>query len=406
MVEGPVSDFSTQTRVASQALDAWIERQDFQGWDPFDALNSPLLRRLTFRNRHLGQVWVQLLKRSPVNFRPLLGIGKGYNPKAVGLFLATYWRKYLLAGQKKDLEKADWFVKWLSAHSSTGYHGFCWGYNFDWPNRSFFAPAGTPTVVNTSFIGLAFCDLWKLNGSENPSNRGENALHVARSACDFILHDLNIIKPAKDETCFSYTPLDASRVHNANVFGGWLLAEVAAKTSESELKQMALASARYTAHRQRTDGSWWYGEDHNLHWVDNFHTGFVLVALSGIQRALGMDEFDAVILKGYHYWKTNFFLADGAPKYYPQKKHPIDIHSAAQAIITFLAFSDMDPAARSATRRVAVWAIQNMQTNAGYFYYLKNPWYSIRIPYIRWSQAWMQRAFAEMAWYESVEDLG
>lgn len=398
--------FRTQTRVASQALDAWIEQQDFQGWDPFDALNSPLLRQLSLGNRRLGQAWVQLLKRSPVNFRPLLGIRKGYNPKAVGLFLAAYWRKYLLTGEKKDLERVDRFTGWLGENNSPGYHGACWGYNFDWPNRGFFAPAGTPTVVNTSFISLAFCDLWKLKGTEKSSQRGVNALQVARSACDFILQDLNILKPAKDEICFSYTPNDSRYVHNANILGAWLLAEVAAETTEPELQQAALASARYSANRQHSDGSWLYGEGSKDHWVDNFHTGYVLVALSRIQHALGIDEFDDAIRKGYHFWKANFFQVNGAPKYYPNKNYPIDIHCAAQAIITFLAFSNMDPGARSAARQVAVWAIQNMQANAGYFYYQINPWYSIRVPYMRWSQAWMQRAFTEMAWCESVENLG
>jgi hypothetical protein len=403
--EDLATGFRTQIQAASRKLDAWIELEDFQGWDPFDALNSPLLSHLTFGNRRLGQGWVQLLKRSPLNFRPLLKVEKGYNPKGIGLFLAAYWRKYLLARQEKDLERVDRFVDWLSEHRSSGYHGACWGYNFDWPNRGFFAPAGTPTVVNTSFIGLAFCDIWKLADAAKPSQREVNALQLARSACDFIMRDLNILKPALDEICFSYTSLDSRYVHNANVLGAWLLAEVAAVTTEPELRQAALASARFTVRRQRLDGSWLYGEGPNDHWVDNFHTGYVLTALSGIQRALGSDEFDGVIRKGYDYWKANFFRADGAPKYYPNKVYPFDIHSAAQAILTFLAFSDVDLGARSNAQRMVVWAIQNMQANAGYFFYQIDRWYSIRIPYMRWSQAWMQRAFAELAWVESNENL-
>src|SRR5437868_2984242 len=77
-------------RHASDALDHWIEAEGFAGWDPYDALNSPLLRALTFGSRRLGQVWVQLLKRSPLNLRSLLRISKGYNPKGMGLFLASY----------------------------------------------------------------------------------------------------------------------------------------------------------------------------------------------------------------------------------------------------------------------------------------------------------------------------
>ena len=71
-------------------LETWIEGEKFAGWDPFDALNSPILSRLTFANRRVGQIWVQLLKRSPVNLRSLLRVPKGRNPKAAGLFLASY----------------------------------------------------------------------------------------------------------------------------------------------------------------------------------------------------------------------------------------------------------------------------------------------------------------------------
>ena len=75
------SDSPTQTETdisaALRRLEVWIEGQDFKGWDPYDALNSPLLSRLTFGNRRLGQVWVQLFKRSPINLRPLFRVSKG-----------------------------------------------------------------------------------------------------------------------------------------------------------------------------------------------------------------------------------------------------------------------------------------------------------------------------------------
>ena len=381
---------------ASRRLETWIESQAFMGWDPFDALNSPLLNRLVFGKRRLGQVWVQAFKRSPVNFRPLLGVPKGYNPKAMGLFLAAYIRKYLLNGRSTDLERVRFFLDWLSANVSPGYSGACWGYNFDWPNRGFFAPARTPTIVNTAFIALAYCDLWKLKRGERTATWDVSILQTARSACEFILCDLNIFKPAPDELCFSYTPLDQRYVHNANVLGAWLLAEVAVKTGESELKQAALASARYTARKQRSNGSWLYGEGSNDHWVDNFHTGYVLTALQAIQRALRTDEFAAVIRKGYAYWKATFFLKDGTPKYYPDKTYPIDIHSASQAILTFLAFTELDSGTYSEAQRIALWTIQNMQAAEGYFFYQINRWYRIHIPYMRWSQAWMLRALTEL----------
>ncbi|MCB8943132.1 MAG: delta-aminolevulinic acid dehydratase [Ardenticatenaceae bacterium] len=374
-------------KTASQRLDAWIEREQFKGWDPYDALNSPLLKALTFGQRRIGQVWVQVMKRSPVNLRPLLGVPKGYNPKGMGLFLASYWRKYQQTGSQAHLEKVRFFYDWLRANASPGYQGACWGYNFDWPNRGFFAPAGTPTVVNTSFIALALLDVVP----QFPA-----ALDLAVSACQFFQHDLNHLRPRPDELCFSYTPLDERYIHNANILAAQVLAQVGQLQADPQLKEMAWQSARYTVHHQREDGSWLYGEGERDQWVDNFHTGFVLVALRDIARSLETAEFDTAVHAGYAYWKQHFFLPDGTPKYYADKLYPIDIHAVAQAVLTFLAFADVDDEAALWARKVAAWGIRQMQDSSGYFHFQIYGRYRSRVPYMRWCQAWMQRALTEL----------
>jgi hypothetical protein len=374
-------------------LDAWIESEGFRGWDPFDALNSRALKALAFGSRRLGQLSVQALKRCPINVRPLLGIPKGYNPKGMGLFLASYWRKYQMSKEARHLERVNFLADWLHANVVPGYHGACWGYNFDWPNRAFFALAGTPTIVNTACIGLAFMDLAR--GDESRA-LGAPALLTARSACDFILSDLRTEQPAADELCFSYTPIDSRYIHNANVLGAWLLAEVAAQTSEKDLAKAALASARYTARRQRSDGAWRYGEAANEGWVDNFHTGYVLMALKRLGSCLRTDEFAACVSKGYRFWKTHMFTPEVVPKYYASKLHPIDSHCVAVAVLTFLAFADEDVEARPLAAQSAEWGIAHLQNPAGYFDYQITPSYRVRIPYMRWTQAWMQRALTEL----------
>jgi hypothetical protein len=388
---------------ALHQLDTWIERERFKGWDPHDALNSPLLKRATVGNRLLGIAWVQLLKRSPINPRPWLAVPKGHNPKGMGLFLASYLRKYETSGDPRHLAQARLFADWLQQHVSPGYSGACWGYNFDWPNRGFFAPAGTPTVVNTAFIAQAFLDATHVAHELRALVRGAHRpdpdpLSVARSACEFLLNDLNHIRPRQDELCFSYTPLDRRWVYNANLLAAGLLAEVYAHTRETHLAEHSLAAARHTARRQRPDGSWTYGEGRAYGWVDNFHTGFVLIGLKRVAARLQSSEFDHSIHHGYSFWKERLFLPDGTPKYYPSGVYPIDVHAVAQAIMTFLAFADQDSGARDWARRLAHWGIEHMQDPAGYFHYQVHRHYRIRIPYMRWSQAWMQRALTELVW--------
>jgi hypothetical protein len=392
------NNHSRLDRVSSavERLNSWIEAEHYAGWDPYDAMNSPLLRKLSV-GRHLEIVWTQLLKRCPINLRPLLGVPKGHNPKGMGLFMASAVRRYLMQHDSRHLDAIGYLYRWLLENHTRGYSGYCWGYNFDWSNRSFAAPAGTPTVVNTSFIAQSFLDVHILRGQLDglAVEECDEPLVVARRACDFILNDLNIVEEGSDELCFSYTPLDKRSVHNANMLGACLLAAVYEQTGEEALREAALQATRYTVRRQRCDGSWPYGEARKDRWVDNYHTGFVLSSLKRIGDYIRTPEFDKYIDRGYWYWKKNFFLENRVPRYYSNKTYPIDVHSAAQAILTSLEFRSLDPDAELWALELCDWAIRNMQDKSGYFYHQLLPRYSIRIPYIRWSQAWMQRALTE-----------
>lgn len=402
---------SSQIESALEKLDAWIEQEGFRGWDPHDALNSPLLRRIAGHNRLLGMGLVQCLRRCPVNLRPLLGVHKGHNPKAMGLFLASYTQKFISTRKECHKRKMLAFAEWLIAHATLGYAGPCWGYNFAWPNRAFLASAGTPTIVNTAFVALSFLGTDDVLNVSKDQLRANATLHgnsyewsrtkvdglsVARRACDFILRDLNTVRPSDDEICFSYTPIDRRFVHNANVLGAWLLAAVYDRTGENALVENAKAAVRFTVSRQRSDGSWPYGIDERDQWVDNFHTGYVLVATKRIGQLLQTDEFDASANKGYVFWKERMLFNNLVPKYYPNQMYPIDIHSVAQAILTYLEFSDVDPLAMEKAQQLSRWAIEHLQDRQGFFHYQIHRLHRVRVPYMRWGQAWMQLALTKL----------
>jgi hypothetical protein len=47
-----------------------LAKLDYSGWDVFDGLNSVIFSKLPVNNsRKLRLIWLQLFKRSPVNFR-------------------------------------------------------------------------------------------------------------------------------------------------------------------------------------------------------------------------------------------------------------------------------------------------------------------------------------------------
>ena len=72
------------------------------------------------------------------------------------------------------------------------------------------------------------------------------------------------------------------------------------------------------------------------------------------------------------------------------------------SIVTFLELGDLDSKASKLAEDVARWTIRNLRDEQGFFYYQKRRFYTVRKPYMRWSQAWMLYALARLL--ESRED--
>lgn len=384
---------------AKNSLDSLVSfcrSQAWIGYDPYDALNSRGLRAvpLLMKNKTFRLLFLHLHKRSFINFRPFMGVPKGRNPKGTGLFLSGAVRLYRRSQDPTYEDLIREFVSWLKADASSGFHGHCWGYNFDWQSRAFFLPRGTPTVVCTSYIGRALLDAFDALGNRE-------CLEIARSSCDFILSDLNRVED-QDSLCFSYSPMDRYFVHNATALASSLLSMTYRHTGENELARLAAKAMNHVVRHQRSDGTWAYGEDTVAQktGTDNFHTGFILECLKIYSDGTGDVTFMPNLKKGLEAYQDMFFLSDWAPKYFPGRAYPLDIHSAAQAILTFLALKDVG-ADQSLCRKVLNWMIDNMQDKAGYFYYQKTRHLTNRIPYMRWSQAW---AFLALSTYLLYDD--
>ena len=104
---------------------------------------------------------------------------------------------------------------------------------------------------------------------------------------------------------------------------------------DPKTKDIALSSLAYSMKYQNEDGSWYYAQTDYQKWIDSFHTGFNLQCvkyfLDGGFGAEYKDSFD----RGLEFYIDNFFLNGEVPKYYHDKIYPLDIHSAAQAVVLF-----------------------------------------------------------------------
>lgn len=362
----------------------------FAGYDPFDSLNSSLLKATPlYRSEWVRLAWLQLGKRLPVNLRPLLFVPKRRNPKGIGLFISGLLQDFRRTCDVQYLKEARGLASWLLDQRSNVqvWQHSCWGYHFDWQARAFYVPAGKPNIITTCYVARA---LFELGEIDNDSRLIEIALDAAR----FITTQLYT---EADGRCFyAYIPGERAFVHNASLWGAAWCAFAGRQLGDAHLIEQALRVARQSVEEQGADGSWVYGSRHHHQFIDGFHTGYNLEALSLLRDSLGTSEFDRCIDKGYHYYVNTFFTEDGTAKYYNDGLYPIDMHSFAQAIFTLLKVGGA-PTDLALCDKVVKRAISLLYLpRKGQFIYQKTRWLTNSINYTRWTQAW---AYYSLAFY-------
>jgi hypothetical protein len=375
----------------------YCRSHDWCGYDPYDALNSRLFEILPILDFRISRIALtQLLRRSPYNLRSPLLIPRKTNSKALALFLMAFSKlgKFGFFNTEIDI---DPMLERLIALRSPNVPYWCWGYCFPWQTRTILVPYNAPNLVCTTFVATALMDIYELR--QDP-----RCLNMAASAAEYILNELYW---SDGKSCgFSYPqPLIQAHVHNANFLASALLCRIHKHTGDNCLIEPALAVARYSAGMQKSDGSWFYGEAPTQRWIDNFHTGYNLCALSEINRHLKTDEFAANIRKGFDFYKDHFICKNGIVKYFHDRVYPIDAHCIAQSILTLLTLNDLDLANEERARSVFQWAMRNLWSDSGFFYFQRHSFWTNRISFMRWTQAWMFLALSMLLCQNKVSVL-
>lgn len=363
-----------------------LEADDFKGYDPYDILLSPIPFRLF--GTYAAAVATQLHKRNPVNIRPLLGIKKGHNPKAMGLLLYVYSRLQQRFPDRDYRSQLSRLFEYLKTHVSPGYHGACWGYNFPWASPGKYLPAFAPNAVVTSFVTKGLFEYYRLTKDPGVSS-------LLLSAAEFVRCDLPVYEDTTGR-CISYTPFKKDICYNAALLAAEVLARAYVVSGEEALRSEALSVARFVLARQQSDGRWNYSQDplsgQERSQVD-FHQGFVLDSLKSIQHLTGitLQAGEEAIKRGVRFYKEYQFHADGSSYWRYPDEFPIDIHHQAQGIITFSIHD------REVASTILNWTLNNLYDDRNdCFYYRKHRFLTDKTSYVRWGNAWMAVALTEM----------
>jgi hypothetical protein len=138
-------------RAHFEAARAFAATRAYCGYDAYDGLASPLLRRLPGT---LGKrVATQAVKRSPPGFRTILGIRPRAMTKALALFASADARTGYTQSSNQLIDTL------LDRQPSEG----VWGYEFDVQVRWAFYPVGTSNMVVTGQVMEAFADTGRID---------------------------------------------------------------------------------------------------------------------------------------------------------------------------------------------------------------------------------------------------
>ncbi len=352
----------------------WAKERDYAGYDPFDALSSPIINRLAGNNRALRILFTQLFKRSPVDMREAFGMAPTRNPKGIALFASAYDNLYRIYGEEMYKKERDQLIGWLK--KSTKADKVCFGYNFPWQSRRSYLQEGEGCSVVTFFVG------------ETPVLKSDkNVLHkIAR----FYLEELNVLLENDKHLSLSYTPYEEEeKVVNSNALIGYQLVRIGKLLGNETYIDKGEKIINWVVSQQQKNGGWIYSPSSHLG-MDNFHNGYVIWALMKYREVKGGKDnrVDDAISQGLDFYKTMF--VGGRPLYSTETEYPVDIHNCAQGIITFKEARGMGYYRENIYEDIISWSLENMWNDEkNYFYYQQNRLFTNKIPYMRWSQAWM-----------------
>lgn len=321
-----------------------------------------------------------------------------WKPQRFPIADAHYAMGYALLAQvdpssRLHHERAIHFLEILERTRCLGYKNYCWGYPFDWETRTGTIREGTPLITTVPYAYEAFSYVYAVDG--NPRWHA-----VMRSIAQHAADDYREWEIGPEVASTAYTPGEEDRkgVVNANAYRAFLLLQAAHDFSEERYARIAARNLNFVLESQNPDGSWYYAKDSRSHFVDHFHTCFVLKALAKIEQLTGDDLCSAAIDRGVAYYLRNLFDADGLPLPFAKAPRPTvyrrELYDYAEcinlAVLLRGRFSELD----AVLSRVTADLFARWQKDDGSFRSRELLIGWDNVPMHRWAQAQLFRSLA------------
>jgi hypothetical protein len=376
------------------ALRRWLAEAAYASYDLYDGLSGAFPWSLAKRRRLAARVLTQVVKASPVNVRPLLGIRPRVHAKSLSDLASAAWLRHRAGIDPQAGAEARALLDRLRAAVRPGFAGPCWALETPYVTRFTDSRGGEPNLFWTINAAIAFLEAWDIE------HRAAD-LAIARGTLDFMRGDLGVVDEGDDGVWLRYFAGHSACVYNVAALAGALFRRVARHTGEAELDALGSRALRFVVRHQNPDGSWFYARGPQGAWVDGFHTAYVLEALLESVLMHGDTAVLPALQRGIAFYTASLFDADGVPRYTAANRFPIDVQNCAQAIQTLARLAWLDAEHTVRAERTASVVIERLfrwtrPDEAGYFVASRGRWLTNRVPFVRWGQAPMLLALDQL----------
>lgn len=371
---------------------------NFYGYDPYDALESEMfIAKSSFKILKL--VLVQIIRISPINLRDLLSIPTTADPKAAALFALSSLLAFDKCKETYFAKKAQTSLSFLIKSRSSKSSRFSIAQNRRQQMLEYSAEEGYPGHFITVLAGECFLKAYQIFQKKRYLNK-------ALSIGEYFINEAPRDEYGEDKIYFHYKPemgvtkAFSNETYNLSALIGSYLVRLSQENG-SFSPDIGHRALNYICQVQNDDGSWFYSRKRS--YIDNFHTGFILLALSSANEILHDKNIDKTFQVGLHYFKKKLLKKEGKvvrpihfdPAHLPFNSNlltTVDIRDCAVSIILTSYLSKKGMCSKRTARKLVEWTLENMW-NEEKFFFEKTWLWTNKINYIS-MQAWMALALA------------
>jgi hypothetical protein len=300
------------TRDALDGFELWLNHfgetsQDHQ--DFYAGRIGRAAKALYYRNKWAGTIAVAPMVFCEAfipNARRLF-FGRMRLPIADAHYAMGFALRFRSSGSQDHYLKAVHFLGVLNRTRCPGYKLAGWGYPFVWQTRNGIIEKDTPLVTTTPYCYEAYEYVYRIDGKQEWRE-------MMRSIAEHILLDYGDFACGENAASCCYTPHGEPGVVNASAYRAFVLLSAAKEFNDERYSDTAERNLRFVFQSQNPNGSWPYAIDGSRHFVDHFHTCFVLKALAKIDAIYSNSEAKSALERGVHYYLMNLFDENGLPK--------------------------------------------------------------------------------------------